>query len=88
MSTANIIWSLGVTVLLIYFTRIALAEPIGSRFMLWSYWFLFVLFPVVLLGVWMRFTVTAFFPCVVATIGLAAIGERGLRVWNKLWIKK
>jgi hypothetical protein len=81
------IWIAGLTTLLVYFSHSAIGEPVGSRLLLWSYWFLFILMPLILFGAFMDFTLASLVPGAICVVVLAAFGERGLRLWRKIWVR-
>jgi hypothetical protein len=88
MTLAIGLWIAGLTSLLLYFSYIAIGEPVGSRLLLWSYWFLFILIPLVLFGAFMDFTLSSLVPAAIAVVVMTAVGERGLRLWRKMWIRR
>ena len=88
MTLAIGIWIAGLTSLLLYFSNIAIGEPVGSRLLLWSYWFLFIFMPLVFFGAFMDFTLPSLVPGAIGVVVLAALGERGLRLWRKMWTRR
>ena len=80
-----IIWSVALAVLLFYVVRLTLGEPKGERLPLCTYWLLFILSPLVIFAFIVSFAPMALIFGFVLLIILAMIGERGIRVWGRLF---
>ena len=86
MSTPGIIiWSVALAALLFYVVRLTLGEPKGARLPLCTYWLLFIFSPLVIFGFLVAFSPVALIFGFVLLIILALIGERGIRVWGRLF---
>ncbi len=86
MSTEGIIvWSVGLAALLFYVVRLTFEQPKGYRLPLCTYWLLFIFSPLLIFAFIVSFSLTALMIGFVLLIVLALIGERGIRVWSRLF---
>jgi hypothetical protein len=84
-SSGIIIWIGALVVLMLYVVRLALQQPRGCRLALGSYWLLFIVSPLAIFGVIVSFSASALIVGFVLLVVLCVIGERGLRLWSRLF---
>lgn len=84
-SPGIIVWIVALSVLVFYVVRLTLQQPKTHRLPLCSYWLLFIFTPLVVFGFVFSFSVSALTFGFVLLIVLAMVGERGLRVWSRLF---
>lgn len=88
MSTLGIIiWSIALGALLFHVVGLTLSEPKGERLPLCTYWLLFILSPLVIFAFIVSFAPMALILGFVLLVILAMIGERGIRVWGRLFTR-
>ena len=80
-----IIWSAALAALLFYVLRLTFQQPKGLKLGLCSYWLLFILAPLVIFAFIVSFSPAALIFGFILLIVLALIGERGIRIWGKLF---
>jgi hypothetical protein len=80
-----IIWSVALAALLFYVVRLTLGEPKGERLPLCTYWLLFVFSPLAIFAFIVAFSPMALIFGFVMLIILVLVGERGVRVWSRLF---
>ena len=84
-SPAIIVWVGALVGLLLYVVRLVLQKPRRERLAFGSYWLLFIVSPLAILGIVVSFSLSALMGGVVLLVFLCVIGERGLRLWSRLF---